>query len=210
MIRRTRTVLVGAISALTVGALAAPASEANPLSLLPGSCGNQAESQVFAPWGDFNYYTPVPGGAFVSGTAPWTLSGGATVSPDNGTLVVNGISDSNSLTLPARGSATSPANCTSIYHPTVRAFVRNTGSPTSRLIVEALYPGLLGGVQTATLGSVTGSSSWQPTPAMTLLVSNLLSTLSLDQTAIAFRFAPADDTGQWSIDDVYLDPYRRG
>ena len=45
---------------------------------------------------------------------------------------------------------------------------------------------------------------------MTLLVSNLLATLSLSQTAIAFRFTPADSTGHWSIDDVYLDPYGRG
>jgi hypothetical protein len=35
-------------------------------------------------------------------------------------------------------------------------------------------------------------------------------TLSLNQTAIAFRFIPADDTGSWQIDDVYLDPYARG
>jgi hypothetical protein len=209
MIGRTRTVLLGAISALTVGAVAAPVSQANPLSLLPGSCGNQAESQPFAPWGDSNHYTPVPGGTFVAGT-PWAVSGGATVSPDTGTLVVDGVSNTKSLSLPAGSSALSPANCTSIYHPTVRAFVRNTGSSSSKLIVQALYPGLLGGVQTATVGVISGSSNWEPTPALTLLVSNLLSTLSLNQTAIAFRFIPADSTGHWSVDDVYLDPFARG
>src|ERR1700739_3172575 len=131
MIRGTRSILLGATSALTLGALVAPVSQANPLSLLPGSCGNQAESQPFAPWGDFNYYTPVPGGTFVAGT-PWALSGGAALSPDSGTLVVAGVSDSKSLSLPAGSSAISPANCTSIYHPTVRAFVRNTGSSSSK------------------------------------------------------------------------------
>jgi hypothetical protein len=210
MMRRTRSVLLGAISALTLGAVVAPASQADLLSVLPGSCGSQPEWQVFAPWGDFNYYTPVPGGAFVSGTTPWAFSGGATVSSDSGSLVVNGISDTRSLSLPAAGTATSPANCTSIYHPTVRFFVRNTGSETSRLKVEALYPGLLGSVQTATLGYVSGSSSWQLSPALELLVTNLLSTVSLDQTTIAFRFIPADSTGHWSVDDVYLDPYGRG
>jgi hypothetical protein len=208
MIRRTRTVLLGAISALTVGAVAAPVSQANLLSLLPGSCGNQAESQPFAPWGDFNHYTPVPGGTFVAGT-PWAVSGGAGASADDGTLVVDGVGNTKSLSLPFGSSATSPANCTSIYHPTVRAFVRNTGSSSSKLIVQALYPGLLGGVQTATLGELSGTSSWQPTPALTLLVSNLLSTLSLGQTAIAFRFIPADSTGHWRVDDVYIDPFGR-
>src|SRR6202035_5924549 len=90
-----------------------------------------------------------------------------------------------SLSLPAGSSAISPATCTSIYQPTVRLFVRNTGSPSSHLIVQALYPGLLGGVQTATIGQVTGSSDWSPSPAMSLLGENLLATLSLGQTAIA-------------------------
>ena len=56
-----------------------------------------------------------------------------------------------SLSLPAGSSALSPADCTNIYHPTLRLFVRNTGSPSSHLLVQALYPGLLGGVQTATI-----------------------------------------------------------
>src|SRR5207302_8253622 len=118
-------------------------------------------------------------------------------------------SDSHSLALPPGSSATSPASCTSIYHPTVRLFVRNTGSSSSRLRVQALYPGLLGGVSTATIGSVSGSSAWAPSQSMTLLLSNLLATLSLSQTVIAFRFTPADSTGHWSIDDVYLDPFGR-
>jgi hypothetical protein len=101
-------------------------------------------------------------------------------------------------------------SCTSIYHPTVRFFLRNTGNPRSRLTVQAVYPGLLGGTQTTTLGQLTGSSTWQPSPAMTLLVSNLLATVSLNQTTIGFRFIPADSTGAWSIDDVYLDPFMRG
>jgi hypothetical protein len=210
MIKRARAVLLGTISALTMGAVFVPASQANVLSLLPGSCGNQPASQPFAPWGDYNDYTLVPGGAFVPGSFPWLLSGGASVAPDSGTLVVNGVSDEYSLSLPGGSSAISPPSCTSIYHPTARLFVRNTGSSRSVLTVQALTPGLLWGVQTTTIGRLTGSSDWEPSPAMGLLTSNLFSTLSLQQTVIAFRFAPADNTGHWSVDDVYLDPYRRG
>ncbi len=210
MIGRARAVLLGTISALGLGAAIAPASQANVLSLLPGSCGNEAASQPFAPWGDSNSYVLVPGGAFVPGSAPWLLSGGASVAPDSGTLVVNGVSDAHSLSLPGGSSAISPPSCTSIYNPLVRLFVRNTGSTSSRLTVQALYPGLLGGVASATIGELSGTASWKPSPQMTLLLSNLLSTLSLSQTVIAFRFAPADRTGHWSVDDVYLDPYRRG
>ena len=51
-----------------------------------------------------------------------------------------------------------------------------------------------------------GTAAWQPSPVMTLLLSNLLATLSLDRTSIAFRFTPLDGSGAWSVDDVYLDP----
>jgi len=201
---RIRAVTVAALCALTVGALSASGAQADVLSLLPGSCGNQPESQPFAPWGDYNDYTPVPGGSFGAGATPWTLSGGAAIVSGGETA------GSNSLSLPAGSSATSPASCTNIYQPTLRLFVRNTGSASSELTVQALYPGLLGSVQTATIGELTGSSTWEPSPAMTLTLSNLLATLSLDQTAIAFRFTPTGSTGHWQIDDVYLDPYGRG
>jgi hypothetical protein len=191
-----RRVAVTAVSALALGALVVPAAQANVLSLLPGSCGSQTESQPFAAYGDTNSYTLVPGGDFQSGSTPWVTTGGASAGNE-------------SLSLPAGSSALSPATCTSIYHPTVRLFVLNTGSPSSHLIVQALYPGLLGGVQTATIGQLTGSSDWSPSPAMSLLSENLLSTLSLGQTVIAFRFIPADASGNWSIAGVYLDPFGR-
>src|SRR6202035_854901 len=193
MFVRMRQVAVTAVAVLALGALVVPAAQANVLSLLPGSCGNQAESQPFAAYGDTNNYTLVPGGDFQSGNTAWVTTGGA--SAGNG-----------SLALPAGSSALSPATCTSIYDPTVRLFVRNTGSPSSHLIVQALYPGLLGGVQTATIGQLTGSSDWSPSPAMSIQGQNLLATLSLSQTVIAFRFIPADSSGNWSIDSVYLDP----
>lgn len=205
MFHRLRAAALSATSALALLTLAAPSAHANALSILPGSCGNQPESQPFARWGDHSRYTPVAGGSFELGSPSWLLSGGAHTVPGNESYDVAG-AGSRSLSLPAGSAAISPPSCTSIYHPTMRFFVRNAGSPSSHLIVQALYPGVLGGLQTATLGQLTGSSTWQPSPAMPLLVSNLLATVSLDQTAIAFRFVPADDTGAWQIDDVYLDP----
>jgi len=167
MIRGTRALPVASVTGLALGITIAPAAQADVFSLLPGSCGDQPESQPFAQFGDYSDYTLVPGGSFEA------------------------------------------VSCTSIYHPTVRLFLRNTGSVNSRLLVQALYPGLLGWVQTSTLGELSGTSSWQPSPALQLLGTNLMATLSLDQTAIGFRFTPADG-GSWSVDDVYLDPFARG
>jgi hypothetical protein len=204
--RSIRTALAAATTTIALCASAAPAANANILSILPGACGNQAESQVFAKWGDTNQYTTVAGGSFESGSMPWLLARGAAVATGNESYYVHGSSDSRSLSLPTGSQATSPAVCASIYHPTVRFFARNAGSSSSRLKVEALYPGLLGGVQVAKLGDITAGSSWAPSPVLRLGLTNLLATLSLDQTAIAYRFTPEDSSGKWSIDDVYLDP----
>jgi hypothetical protein len=203
---RISTALVAAISSLGLSALAVPAAQANVLSILPGSCGNQAESKPFAQWGDTANYTLVSGGAFEAGSPPWTLSGGAAVGPGNESYYVHDSADQSSLSLPAGSSATSWGVCTSIYHPTARLFVKNSGSTSSRLKVEALYPGLLGGVRAAQLGSLSGTSAWKPTSTLPLTVTNVLATLSLDRTVIAYRFTPEDAIGKWSIDDVYVDP----
>jgi hypothetical protein len=210
MFGQVRAAALAAVSTLVIGGGLAGGAQANILSLLPGSCANQPESQPFTQWGDYNEYTPVPGGSFESGSVPWLLSGGAGTVAGNETFYVRSPTDSRSLALPAGSSATSPASCTDIYHPTLRLFVRNTGSSRSHLTVDALYPGLLGSVQSSQIGSLTGSGSWEPTPQLSLLLDNLLGTLSLDQTAIAFRFAPAGSLGNWRIDDVYLDPFARG
>jgi hypothetical protein len=203
---RMRAAIVAAMSILASTAMAAPAADASLLSLLPGSCGSQSYTQPFAPWGDGANYVATPGGSFEPGSIWWPSSGGAAPARGNESFYVRGSTDAYSLALPSGSSATSPPACTSIYHPTMRFFLRNTGSASSQLKVEALYPGLLGGVQAARLGVLQGTAAWKPSPVMQLLVSNLLSTLSLSRTTIAFRFTPLDRTGAWSIDDVYLDP----
>ena len=205
---RVRATLV-AVFSLVLVAVMVPVAQANLLSILPGSCGNQVYSQPFARWGDNNSYTLVTGGTFEAGSLPWVLSSGASVAAGNESYYVNASSDRNSLSLPSGSSATSLAVCTSIYHPTLRLFVSNSGSASSRLRVEALYPGLLGGVQVARLGELGGIATWQPSPELQLTVTNLFATLSLSQTAIAFRFTPEGAGGQWRIDDVYLDPRMR-
>jgi hypothetical protein len=203
---RMRAVVVTALSVLGCTALAAPAADASLLSLLPGSCGSEIYSQPFARWGDTSNYVLMPGGSFEAGSPSWVLSGNAKPTAGNETYYVRAAGDNASLALPAGSSATSLAACTSIYHPTMRFFLRNAGASSSQLKVEALYPGLLGGVQVANLGALKGTAAWQPSPVMTLLVSNLLATLSLNRTTIAFRFTPLDSSGAWSVDDVYLDP----
>jgi hypothetical protein len=203
-----RVAFAAALSTCAV-ALVAPAAEANVLSLLPGSCSGETYTQPFTQFGDTNGYTLVPGGDFESGGIPWLTSRGAATVAGNESFNVGRDTDSGSLSLPAGSSATGPPVCANIYKPTLRFFARNDGSAGSRLNVDVYYPGLLGGVQSARVGSITAGPAWAPTGTQQLTVTNLLATLSLSRTVIAFRFSPADANGKWTIDDVYVDPRMR-
>lgn len=205
MFTRIKLAAVAAASSVAVLAAIAPSAHAGVLSLTTGACG-QTVSEPFAQWGDTASYALVPGGTFEPGGASWTLSGGATVVPGNETFA-SGAPGSHSLSLPAGSSATSPGACTGLDHPTARLFVRNTGSSSSRLNVYATYQLLLGVPYTVSLGQLSGSASWQPSSVLQLgLLNNVVGSATLNQSTVSFRFVPADNTGNWSIDDVYLDP----
>jgi hypothetical protein len=189
-------------------AAVAPSAHAGLLSLAPGSCG-LTESQPFARFGDYNMYTQIPGGTFEWGSPSWTLRGGAAVVAGNESYKVSG-PGSRSLSLPAGSSATSPPACTGLDHPSARLFVRNTGSSSSRLHVTASYRILLGLPVTVDLGEISGTGTWQPSTSLNMgLLSNLAGSLTLSESTISFTFTPADSSGNWQIDDVYLDPFCR-
>lgn len=204
MFTKIRMAMLAAAGSVAMLAAVAPSAQAGLLSLAPGSCG-QTETQPFLPFGDSSYYVLVPGGSFESGSPSWQLRDGASV-------VSGGTPDgSRSLSLPAGSWATSPPACTGIDHPSARLFVRNTGSSASRLNVWATYPPILGLLPyTVYLGQLSGSATWQPSSYVQMgLLNNTIGSLNLGETTISFTFAPADWTGNWQIDDVYLDPFRR-
>ncbi len=204
MFTKIRMTAVAASSSLALLAAVAPSAHAGLLSLAPGACGQQM-SQPYAQFGDTNQYALVPGGSFEVGSPSWFLTGGA--QPVTG----NANSGSRSLRLPAGSTATSPGACTGLDHPSARLFVRNTGSASSRLNVWATYTPILGLIPDHVyLGQLTGSDSWGPSSKLQMgLLTNLIGSVDLTQTAISFTFAPADRTGDWQIDDVYLDPHCR-
>ncbi len=199
---------LGLLSCAAAFAVAAPAQAGVLLSTAP-SCSSETLSQPFQPWFDYSSYTAVPGGAFESGQAGWSLSGGAAVTPGNESYHLNGATDSSSLSLPDGSSATAPSMCVGINNPTVRFMARNGGSPFSSLRVDVLFEDALGNLHSAPIASVAGGSSWQPTLPLPVVV-NLLTLLPGNETAIAFRFSPQGTGGDWHVDDVYVDPWGRG
>lgn len=172
------------------------------------ACSYAGAEQVFAPWGDQRNYVLAPDGGFEAGGSGWKLNGGAAVVAGNESFYLNDAADSKSLSLPAGSSASSPPVCMSIDTPSFRLMARNTGDPSSRLRVEAVYK-LLGLVRTRTAGTLVSGSSWAPSQSVSTVLT--LSTIvgTLIPSAIEIRLTPLDAKGNWQVDDLYIDPFRR-
>ena len=198
-----------ATAAVAAAAIAAPAANAGLLVSTAQSCASETFTQPFAQWGDNASYTPVPGGAFESGQAGWTLSGGAKVVSGNETNYVRSSSDTSSLYIPAGGVATSPSICVGLSEPSIRWFQKQGGSLlglTGAMTVSVLTETSLGVVTETPVGAGLLGTSWSPS-LTGLIVTNLLPLLPDNKTAVAFRFRAV--TGNWNVDDVYVDPYHR-
>ena len=186
----------------------APPAQASPPVASAESCDTQELSQPFLPWADPASYTLAPNGGFESRGSGWSLEDGAGVVSGNEPYYVGNARDKRSLRLPDGSSATSSSMCVGIEHPTMRFFARNTGSPLSTLEVKVHYVDAFGEAQTATIGVVGSNGTWQPTQPM-VIGANMFPVLPDEQTSVAFEFTPTGSGGEWQIDDVYVDPYRR-
>jgi hypothetical protein len=175
---------------------AAPAARADG-----GGCEGQALEQPFALWGDNANYTLVGDGDLTGGGAGWDLDGTDLVS-DNEPWWVHGGSTPRALRLRSGDSATTPFMCVTLAHPTMRFFLRNGGGLLGTLKVDVVMSNGL----TLPVGVITGllgDSDWDPSPPL-LVVGNLL------DDEVAFRFTAIGLGGTWTIDDVYVDPYKKG
>ena len=188
-------VLLVILAALAILALPGPAHAYG--------CPEQPLDRTFRPWLDPAWYTPAPNGGLESGASGWTLERGASVVDGNEPFHVGGSGDASSLALPPGGSATTAPMCIGVEHPTLRFFARNSADPASALTVSVVFRDALGQSRALPVGVVTARSEWAPTPVVPVVV-NLLG----DQQ-VAFRFT-AVDGGEWTIDDVYVDPYKKG
>lgn len=208
--RRVSLIAFAAVLIPVLGA-AAPAARGDLLGLgaITGSnCSSQQVSQPFWPWQDPNSYYRVPGGTFEWGLPGWSTTAGAGVTAGNEPWFVSGFGG-HSLSLPPASSATSPPTCVSAVSPTLRFFARSSGASSgSSLTVEVLFQNTLGILSSLPIGSVSASGNWTPTPVY-LVVANALSVLGGGYGNVAFRFT-SQGNATWQIDDVYVDPWRKG
>ncbi len=195
---KSRLVAASAVALLALAAVASSAQAAGR-----GVCGYVGAEPVFSPWGDTNGYVLAPDGGFESGGVGWQLTGGAGVVAGNESYYLNAASDDSSLSLSGGSSATSPSVCVGLDTPAFRMLVRNQGDPSSRLRVSSVYD-LPGRRDISISRRIVAGPSWQPTPQLATVLG-----LSLLSGSMQIRLAPLDSSGQWQVDDVYVDPFAR-
>jgi hypothetical protein len=203
MFRRLSCTAVAVLAALA--ATAAPAAATGPL----GQCPIVDLSLPFLPWLDLMPYVPAPGGGMEPGEAPWQLAAGATVVEGNEPFYRAGATDHQSLRLAPGSSAASAAMCIGVDHPSLRFFARRVGGlPTDTLRVDVVVTDPAGEQHALPVGEVLNSGRWVPTSPLPILVGPL-STLTGAPSAVSFQFTPRG-SAQWTIDDVFVDPFRTG
>ena len=205
MKRRTSRILFA--TAIAAMALLAPAGSASAgiLSQSARDCPSYPTAKVFAKWLDPFNYTPAPGGHFES-SAGLTFTGGAKIVAGNETSYVGSSAHRNSVLIPRGATVTTDAMCVGLDKPTVRFFAKRPGFALLPLMtVEGVYTTKAG--RTASLplvGVPLAGNSW----SLQLPFVSLGSVLELgDQTMIRFRLRAV--SGDWQVDDLYVDPARR-
>lgn len=201
---RLALALVGALCALAIGA---QPSHAGLLVKSAPNCQAQDTSKVFRPWLDLANYQQAPDGGFEAGAKGWSLDDGAAPVAGNEPYKIGDDSDDTALRIPAGGDATSPTFCVGVEHPTVRLFAKRTGGTIlSTLRVDVQFEDNWGGVHSLPVGIVLGNGNWAPSLPM-IMVANLLPLLPGEHTPVRLKFVPMG-SGTWTVDDVYVDPFK--
>jgi hypothetical protein len=183
-----------ALAVLFASLFAADAARADEAG---ARCEGRVIEQPFVAWDDTADYFLAPDGDFSAGAAGWDLAG-AEVVADNAPWWALGVEDlPAAVRLQSGASATSPSICVAEDDPTMRFFARGSGE----LQVEVLYTDGEGIGQALPIGVVEGGTEWAPAPALPI-------TANTYEMTVAFRFTAL--SGDVSIDDVYVDPYRKG
>jgi len=191
--KRRKAHLAGIIAAALLAFVGLPA-------VAQADCPDSPLSQPFKQSGDSSYYSLIPNGDFSSGTAGWTLRNAKLVSGSNG----------NMLQIDNTGEAVSPPFCIDKNYPTFRFYADTTRGWWTSLNVGLRYPDGFGALHDLNLSSLFDSSfpSLAPTGVLPLQT-KLPFWQRSDTLTVRLVFDPNMWGNDWTIDNVYVDPYRR-
>jgi hypothetical protein len=200
--RFRRRIAAGAVVVAAIAPAATAEAAATDASQSP--CATESPRQVFVAWGDQSWYWLAPDGGFEGGGAGWALSGGATVVHGNEPFDLNSATDSRSLSLPDGASATSAPICVRPDERIVRWVQR--GPRRGAVTVEVLYLNPTASRAERVLGTVRGRGSWKPSRKLSIPLRGA-GLGANGSTTVALRFTA--EAGNWSLDDLYVDPRLR-
>jgi hypothetical protein len=196
-------------AALAIACAAVPAAPASASLIETSACDGAELTQPFQRWGDDALYKLIPGGDAEGSLDGWSLTGGAKRASGSEPFAATGAQGAASFAIPGGGSVTTSATCVNAAYPSFRFFAKSSGGllglvPT--LTVSLIYrEGLLGLVEVP-VGVMTLPSSWKPSPVM-LTASAVGAAVAGGEAPLALRFRSLG--GTWTVDDVFVDPYRR-
>ena len=203
---------IGLVLTLVASALAFVAFPA----MASADCDPAPAQKVFAVYGDNDPYTLVPGGDFDFGTPDWWLSSAQLDSLDALTATqaphLKAVKDPKSLEIDQSGSANSAAVCVDIRYPTFRFFAFKQGGAAGNLNVRLRYVTSYGDKGVKDVATFSGKSfgSWKLGPVLPLSTALPLQLGETAQVRLVFDYVDSSSAkGQWLIDEVYVDPYRR-
>jgi hypothetical protein len=205
--RTARRVTRAASALVVVGLLSAVGVPRASAFAAPLPCTPRDSSAVFSRWLDPAQYFQAANGGFERGTDDWTFSGGASVQAGNEPFRVGGAADAHSLVLTPGASAESHTACVTLGEPTMRLFVKAPRTLGAALRIDATVENPTTGVTLQTSYLVLGGlapSQWAPTPE--ILVPNLLGGILPENLTI--RITALGVPATWSVDDVYVDPFK--
>ena len=183
--------------------------------------------QPFDQFGDRRDYVLAPSGAFEHIDATlnpleltidlsqlgWQPRSGAGITLGNEAYYLRRHTDGWSLALPEGAAATSPAMCVDLHYPHMRVVTRasSRSTPTSdlKLAVHVAYPGseTPGFQRVDTVNGLEGSDvrqGWRVSPDIPLRPER--GGTKPGPRLAALRFTAV--SGDWKIDDIYVDPRR--
>jgi hypothetical protein len=209
------TALSAFAAASAAASFVAPASASAATISLSSSlnltCAVQALTQPLAKFGDLASYWVAPGGDFETGAAGWKLSKASVVSGNETLGVLPGKSALKLGTSLGIATATTPDFCVDPLHPNFRFLVK-TSALSALVSTKINFKTPLGATLTvpAKLNSL-GSGDWKLSESQPLSSSIPDLFLGTGTTAsITFQSQVATIGGFVTIDDLLIDPYRRG
>jgi hypothetical protein len=160
-------------------------------------CVRQTFSQPFAPFGDFGFYTLMPGQSVDNFTGTgWTLTGGASIV----TTKLGDGSTGSVLNLPGGSSAISPPMCVSSNYPIGRTFIRDVRGA-SGVQFSVSYEGTRTWVKPRNTGLIHGNAkAWTVSHRF-----NLQPYRTVGWQIVRFRLSA--HRGDYQLYNVYVDPH---